>query len=1782
MKFLNDCRDWALNLLTFAILLGTSFIGRADAVVVFNEIMYNPSTNQQTLEWIELHSQMAVNVDLSGWSITGGINYTFPEGAVITGGGYLVVALAPMDLQAVAGITNVFGPYTGRLANGGDTLKLRNKNDRVMDAVSFGVDGDWPAGPDGSGVSLAKRNEDGASSLPSNWTMSAFVGGTPGARNFSSKPYETITSSLAAVSGSWKYYPSNNAPSTSWNGIGFDDSTWPSGKGLFASGRFDLLSAGEAQSLPGVFNTGIGTDGVILASGTEDLHYQLTFSAQSSPPPPDIPATVMVNHPAWLANDASSSWIGCVSVGNTDVAPGSYNYRTSFTLDGYNPATAQLKLSIAADDRVDDVKLNGISQGISFVGYSSWSGEWVITNDFIPGTNTIEFFTVNEGFNPAGFRTKISGIANSAFAYKTILSTNLTTCWFRSGFNLNNAPGNVSLQFGAYVADGVIVYLNGAEVLRLNMPAGSTTPPTNIISPAYLGPFLLPNTSLLKGTNVLAVEVHRAAGSTGLLFGADLSMTVTNILVPPPMPLAFNEISKPVEKDSWLEIINHGVTNLNLEGCVLVRQRSGSPTLEYVFPSQEVVPGALIQLSKATLGFGADPGDRFFLYTPARNSVIDALTVHNQTQARFPDGTGQWLHPSASTPGASNEFSFHDEIVINEVMYHPPTASDESADTSWLELFNRSTNSVDISGWRLAQDIDFTFAAATVIPAGGYLVVAKDVGWMQANHPGNTVAGPFSHNLKNGEGHLQLLDAAGNPANQVHYYGGAPWPEYPNGGGSSLELRDPWADNSKPEAWSASDESMNSVWTNVSYTMTASQALGPTLWKEFVMGLLDAGECLISDLHVIESPATSPVEMLQNGSFTSGLNAWRALGDHSHSRVETDSGNPVLHLIATGATEHSHNHLETTLAGGRSVVSSRQYQVSYRAKWLVGNNRLNTRLYFNRVAQTTALPMPTRHGTPGARNTAFKSNIGPTFSDFAHSPITPKSNEPVTVSLTAQDPQGMGAVTLYWSANEGPWKTSPMEKTATADLSGYTRYAGVIPAQPSGTVVQFHVQAMDAQGVLAAYPAGGAKSRALYKVVDGASSNRLHSFRLLMTASDADFLHQTTNVMSNDRLGVTVVYDDREVFYNAGIHLQSSERGRDQTARVGFSIKLPADHLLRGTVGTFTIDRSGGQSGLGGTHDEILLWHAVNHSGGIPGLYNDLVLCDAPQAQQDGTGMLRMGAFGSEYFDNQYVDGSSGNQFKMELIYYPTTTTTGNPEFPKLPEPDDVINIDLMNWGDSKESYRWIFLQENHADQDNYSQVIALNKAFSLTGTNLDVQMNQLMDVDEYMRALAFKAFTGDVDTYTYGYTHNWLLYFRPDSGKALGLLWDMDYSYCGAIDTPFPGNGSDNTYKLVMRPAFYRMYYNHLLDIMTTTVNSAYLQTWASHYGGLLGQDWSRLVTYLQRRADFIKSKMPPVTPFTITSNGGHNFATSASQVTLNGTAPLNVKSIAVNGTPYTNNWTSLTNWTMTVPLSLRINTLTFQGVDNQGLVLPNAVASITITNNGATATRFVVINEWMADNSGPGGFLNSSTNLFSDWLELYNPNATAVDLSGCYLTDSLNAPSKWQIPSNTLMGPGGFLLIWADGLTNLNANASSTALHANFKLSKSGSELGLYGTNLVPWHTLTFGPQIQNVSQGFYPDGDTNAVYSMTNWSPGLANQLRVPPSPRLSFANVAADGSITFSVGASPGRAFCVEYKNDLNDAQWTPLVTNRVDSTPFFTINNALGTLPQRFYRAVIMP
>ncbi len=136
-----------------AALLALSPSIRAD--VALSEVLYHDADPTQDLEFVEIHNTGTAPVVLTGWTIRGGIEFAFPEGAVIAPDGYGVIAHDAEDLAAYHGI-DVLGEYSGRLNNGGDVLELRDDRGRLASRIEYDDQWPWPVLADGGGPSLER------------------------------------------------------------------------------------------------------------------------------------------------------------------------------------------------------------------------------------------------------------------------------------------------------------------------------------------------------------------------------------------------------------------------------------------------------------------------------------------------------------------------------------------------------------------------------------------------------------------------------------------------------------------------------------------------------------------------------------------------------------------------------------------------------------------------------------------------------------------------------------------------------------------------------------------------------------------------------------------------------------------------------------------------------------------------------------------------------------------------------------------------------------------------------------------------------------------------------------------------------------------------------------------------------------------------------------------------------------------------------------------------------------------------------------------------------------------------------------------------------------------------------------------------------------------------------------------------------------------------------------------------------------------------------------------
>ncbi|RKH63548.1 hypothetical protein D7V93_08615 [Corallococcus llansteffanensis] len=119
-------------------------------------------------------------------------------------------------------------------------------------------------------------------------------------------------------------------------------------------------------------------------------------------------------------------------------------------------------------------------------------------------------------------------------SYGPSTTSRYVTTWFRKTFTVADASRVSAGVLRLLRDDGAIVYLNGTEVFRTNLPAGTVTPSTlapltiaGVDETAWLTASI-PLTALVTGTNVLAVEVHQSTlNSSDLGFDLELKATVT-------------------------------------------------------------------------------------------------------------------------------------------------------------------------------------------------------------------------------------------------------------------------------------------------------------------------------------------------------------------------------------------------------------------------------------------------------------------------------------------------------------------------------------------------------------------------------------------------------------------------------------------------------------------------------------------------------------------------------------------------------------------------------------------------------------------------------------------------------------------------------------------------------------------------------------------------------------------------------------------------------------------------------------------------------------------------------------------------------------------------------------------------------------------------------------------------------------------------------------------------------------------------------------------------------
>ncbi|MBN2764168.1 MAG: CotH kinase family protein, partial [Bacteroidales bacterium] len=283
----------------------------------------------------------------------------------------------------------------------------------------------------------------------------------------------------------------------------------------------------------------------------------------------------------------------------------------------------------------------------------------------------------------------------------------ITTALFRKKFIMPDTAGISDIEMELQMDDGAVVYLNGQEIFRSNMPAGvigfntyASEPNDQVV--VYTG---VDKEAFVSGENVIACEMHQCNGTSSDL-GFDISLTYTsveestgdifsyeafiqsdtsfNIALEPVFEsidaiqgVHLNEIA-PVtrnfrdeydEKSGFVELYNNNGEDMTLFSF-FISDDAGN-LMRYAIPDSTVIPadgfitfyldGEAKQGSYHT-NFKADPdGESMYLSQKVGetitilDSVSFELLVADHSFGKYTDGTGNWQYMVNMTPGLPND-----------------------------------------------------------------------------------------------------------------------------------------------------------------------------------------------------------------------------------------------------------------------------------------------------------------------------------------------------------------------------------------------------------------------------------------------------------------------------------------------------------------------------------------------------------------------------------------------------------------------------------------------------------------------------------------------------------------------------------------------------------------------------------------------------------------------------------------------------------------------------------------------------------------------------------------------------------------------------------------------------------------------------------------------------------------------------------------------------------------------------------------------------------------------
>ena len=731
-------------------------------------------------------------------------------------------------------------------------------------------------------------------------------------------------------------------------------------------------------------------------------------------------------------------------------------------------------------------------------------------------------------------------------------------------------------------------------------------------------------------------------------------------------------------------------------------------------------------------------------------------------------------------------------------------------------------------------------------------------------------------------------------------------------------------------------------------------------------------------------------------------------------------------------------------------------------------------------------------------------------------------------------------------------------------VAGDGIYSATIPGQSINVVVAFYIQAADPSSATSRFPALLNDNSPVRECVvmfgDAIPTGGFGTYHLWLTQTNINRWKSLPN-LSNESFDGTFVYGNR-VIYDMMARYAGSPYHQQFNSPIGslchYKFTFPDDDKFLGATSFNKIHQPGNGPGDDSTIQREQTSYWLVRQLGLPWNYRRFVAVYV-NGRRRGTLMEDAqtpdGDVVKEYFPND----ADGFLYKLQpwFEFDAAGRNFNNNSWCTL---NDFTTVDGSKM---LARYRWNYLmRRTPGSSNNYTNVFALIDAANTPDPNTYVaNMEALVDMEEWMRIFAVEHAVGNWDAF--GAQNEQNMYgYKSVNGKWTLFIWDYNIVLgnisWGAGQNLFFVNGADGPMQNIYQtPPFRRAYWRALKELcdgpmLANNVNPIMDAKYAAFQAsGITVTTPAGIKSYISSARSSILSQLAAENTQSFTASGP---ATTANNlVTLSGDAPVEIKTIRVNGVAYPVTWGSTTGWTMNVPLNAAVNTLRLQAYDLRGNLLSNYIATVTVNYTSAVERPqdYLVINEIMYAPTVPG----------AEFVELYNNSSDfTFDLSN-FRFNGLD----YTFPEGSLIAPNSFVVLAKDRAAFDYAYGGGIPVFGLFngRLDFDGETLTLIEPGATPAQDVTVN-KVRYENQPPWPVLGTNS---------GVSLQLIDPAQGTVRVANWAANAGVPSSTPGSPNSvqaslpAFPPLWINEVQPENLNGIKDNAGQNDPWIELYNA---------------